>query len=297
MKPIRPLIALFALGVAAASVPAPATAQESADPVQGLVNELRGELDRAEQERLIDPWFLRDLRKLLDRYDWPWQNRLLSDDFSGRGPGPDAPWQVTAGEFLIDWRYGLRSVIEPPRQAQTSAEQDPTKALIGTLLQQALTGQQGSQQAAAEPTFAAMIAPVPISNAFAMEVELSSRAVAESQGRFELGPYQGETANAGYRLAYTPGAPAGSPSLELLRVSPRGTVSTLEFHDQPLNLEDGQPHTLTWTRDRAGAMSVHLDGQQLIQATDRGFRETFEGLAVVNSGGDYALRRIVVDGT
>jgi hypothetical protein len=297
MKPIRPLIALFALGVAAASVPAPATAQESADPVQGLVNELRGELDRAEQERLIDPWFLRDLRELLDRYDWPWQNRLLSDDFSGRGPGPDAPWQVTAGEFLIDWRYGLRSVIEPPRQAQTSAEQDPTKALIGTLLQQALTGQQGSQQAAAEPTFAAMIAPVPISNAFAMEVELSSRAVAESQGRFELGPYQGEAANAGYRLAYTPGAPAGSPSLELLRVSPRGTVSTLEFHDQPLNLEDGQPHTLTWTRDRAGAMSVHLDGQQLIQATDRGFRETFEGLAVVNSGGDYALRRIVVDGT
>jgi hypothetical protein len=297
MKPIRPLIALFALGVAAASVPAPATAQESADPVQGLVNELRGELDRAEQERLIDPWFLRDLRELLDRYDWPWQNRLLSDDFSGRGPGPDAPWQVTAGEFLIDWRYGLRSVIEPPRQAQTSAEQDPTKALIRTLLQQALTGQQGSQQAAAEPTFAAMIAPVPISNAFAMEVELSSRAVAESQGRFELGPYQGEAANAGYRLAYTPGAPAGSPSLELLRVSPRGTVSTLEFHDQPLNLEDGQPHTLTWTRDRAGAMSVHLDGQQLIQATDRGFRETFEGLAVVNSGGDYALRRIVVDGT
>ncbi len=114
MKTLRPLIALFALVVAAASDPAPATAQESGDPIQGLVSELRSELDRAEKERLIDPWFLRDLRRLLDSYDWPWQNRILSDDFSGRGPGPDAPWQVTAGEFLIDWRYGLRSVIEAP---------------------------------------------------------------------------------------------------------------------------------------------------------------------------------------
>ena len=85
MKQLRPLIALCALVVAAASAPAPATAQETGDPIQGLVTELRGELDRAEQVRLIDPWFLRDLRKLLDRYDWPWQNRLLSDDFSGRG--------------------------------------------------------------------------------------------------------------------------------------------------------------------------------------------------------------------
>ncbi len=299
MKQLRPLIALCALVVATASAPAPATAQETGDPIQGLVNELRGELDRAEQERLIDPWFLRDLRKLLDRYDWPWQNRLLSDDFSGRGPGPDAPWQVTAGEFLIDWRYGLRSVITPPPQAQTQSGQDPAQTLIGALLQQALTGQQGSQQTAttAEPTFAAMIAPVPISNAFAIEIELSSRSVSGSQGRFEFGPYQGSAANAGYRLAYTPGAPAGSPSLVLLRVSSRGTVSTLEFHDQPLNLQDGQGHTLTWTRDHGGNMTVHLDGQQLIQVTDRGFRDPFDGLAVVNSGGDYALRRVVIDGT
>ena len=256
MKTLRPLIALFALVVAAASAPAPATAQESADPIQGLVSELRSELDRAEKERLIDPWFLRDLRRLLDSYDWPWQNRILSDEFSGRGPGPDAPWQVTAGEFLIDWRYGLRSVITPPPQAQTQSGQDPAQTLIGALLQQALTGQQGSQQTAttAEPTFAAMIAPVPISNAFAIEIELSSRSVSGSQGRFEFGPYQGSAANAGYRLAYTPGAPAGSPSLVLLRVSSRGTVSTLEFHDQPLNLQDGQGHVITWTRDRGGNM-------------------------------------------
>jgi hypothetical protein len=299
-RSIFPLLSV-ALAVGLWAAPAQAQGVEPGNQVQALVNELRAELDRAEKDRLADPWFVRDMRQILDRYDFPWQVRILHDDFSGQGPGPDQPWRVTAGEFLIDWRHGLRSVIEPPRQTQTqSQQQDPTAALVGALLQQALTGDQGSQQTTTsqEPTYAAMIAPVRISNAFAIEIELSSRPVSGvSSGRFEFGPYQGEGANAGYRLAYSPGAPAGSPSLELLRVSTRGTTSTLEFHDQPLNLQDGQPHTLTWTRDRAGAMVVKLDGQVLMETTDRSYRDAFDGLAMVNGGGDYAFRRVTIDGT
>ena len=281
------------------AAPTQAQGVEPGNQVQVLVNELRAELDRAEKDRLADPWFLRDLRQILDRYDFPWQVRILHDDFSGQGPGPDAPWRVTAGEFLIDWRHGLRTVIKPPRQTQSQQQSDPTAALIGALLQQALTGEQGGQQTTSqEPTYAAMIAPARISNAFAIEIELSSRPVdGVSTGRLEFGPYQGEGANAGYRLVYSPGAPAGSPSLELLRVSSRGTTSTLEFYDQPLSLQDGQPHTLTWTRDRAGMMVVKLDGQVLMETTDRSYRDPFDGLAVVNSGGDYAFRRVTIDGT
>ena len=292
-----PLSVVLVAGLWAA--PAQAQGVEPGNQVQTLVNELRAELDRAEKDRLADPWFLRDLRQILDRYDFPWQVRILHDDFSGQGPGPDAPWRVTAGEFLIDWRHGLRTVIKPPRQTQSQQQADPTAALIGALLQQALTGEQGGQQTTSqEPTYAAMIAPARISNAFAIEIELSSRPVdGVSTGRLEFGPYQGEGANAGYRLVYSPGAPAGSPSLELLRVSSRGTTSTLEFYDQPLSLQDGQPHTLTWTRDRAGMMVVKLDGQVLMETTDRSYRDPFDGLAVVNSGGDYAFRRVTIDGT
>jgi len=292
-----PLSVVLVAGLWAA--PAQAQGVEPGNQVQTLVNELRAELARAEKDRLADPWFLRDLRQILDRYDFPWQVRILHDDFSGQGPGPDAPWRVTAGEFLIDWRHGLRTVIKPPRQTQSQQQDDPTAALIGALLQQALTGEQGGQQTTSqEPTYAAMIAPARISNAFAIEIELSSRPVdGVSTGRLEFGPYQGEGANAGYRLVYSPGAPAGSPSLELLRVSSRGTTSTLEFHDQPLSLQDGQPHTLTWTRDRAGMMVVKLDGQVLMETTDRSYRDPFDGLAVVNSGGDYAFRRVTIDGT
>ncbi|MDZ7735016.1 MAG: hypothetical protein U5P41_01875 [Gammaproteobacteria bacterium] len=41
-------------------------------------------------------------------------------------------------------------------------------------------------------------------------------------------------------------------------------------------------------------MSVHLDGEQVIQIRDRGFRESFDGFAMINQGGDYAVREITI---
>jgi hypothetical protein len=306
-------LAVLALG-AAALVVAPAAAQTWAPPDQqvaqagdsdkALIDELRTLIERGEKERLADPWYLKDLRALVDRYDWPWRVRILSEDFSARGPQPPAPWQVTAGEYLIDWRHGLRSVIEPPPQAQTGttgqkqSTEEAVGALIGTILQQSLGGQQtGTATQPANPGYAAVKAPVAISNAFAIELELNARALPGLvDGRFEFGPYQGAQASAGYRLAYTSNPSQGTPGWELLRLSSRGT-STLELHDQPLKLEDQQGHTLVWTRDTAGAMAVSLDGQELFQVTDRSFRDPFDGFALINSGGDYALRRITIDGT
>ncbi len=282
----------------------PATADKK---LQSLVKELRGELDRGERERLIDPWYLRDLRNLLGRYENPWNKRLFSDDFSGRGPQPDPLWQVTAGEFLIDWRYGLRSVVEAsapePQRAETkSSDKQAMKLLFGQFLQQALRGQKGGQSAEEPPPsgpgFATAIAPVKVTNAFALRVDLTSRIVpGVPEARLEFGPYQGADASAGYRLAYSPGPTGGAPSLALLRLSSRGGISTIELYDQPLELEDGNSHVIEWTRDGRGHMVVRVDGTEVINVTDRSFRDPFDGVALVNSGGDYALRSITVDGT
>ena len=312
MRNLRSVIAGLALAVFAAGATSwsgPAAAQ--ADPAVGdpqlrvLLKELNELFDRGERERLIDPWYLRDLRKVLGRYENPWDKRLFSDDFSGRGPQPDPPWQVTAGEFLIDWRYGLRSVIEAP--APTPAEtqergagKDPIKQLFGQFLKQTLQGRQDQQPAAppVAPTYAAAIVPVRITNAFSLRLELTARLVpGVAEPRFEFGPYQGANASAGYRLAYNPGARAGAPSLELLRLSSRGGVSTVELTDKPLKFEDGKPHVIEWSRDRGGRMVVKVDGAQVMEVTDRSFRDPFDGIALVNSGGDYALRSITVDGT
>ena len=305
-------LALAAIAVGAATSSGPAAAQSA--PAGGdrqlekLIKELEGELERGERDRLIDPWYLRDLREVLRSYENPWGKRLFSDDFSGRGPQPDAPWQVTAGEFLIDWRYGLRTVVEPPparRQQQTqSSDRGQINQLLGQFLQQALQGRQGQpggqgaeQPPPADPGFAAAIAPVKVTNAFALRVELTSRVVPGSaEPRFEFGPYQGANAAAGYRLAYRLGATGGTPSLELLRLSSRGGTSTIELYDQPLELEDGKAHVIEWTRDRRGRMVVRVDGNEVMNVVDRSFRDAFDGIALVNSGGDYALKSITIDG-
>ena len=125
------------------------------DQLQSLIDALNKELDRGEQERLLDPWFLRDLRGIISQYDWPWGKPILSDRFDSRGPQPDPPWQVTAGEFLIDWRHGLRSVVNKGSAASaasssggTSGKNDAAKKLLGTLLQGALGGSQPSTKSA-----------------------------------------------------------------------------------------------------------------------------------------------------
>ena len=308
MTPLRTWIVAvgvgaFVLGLTAAVTPAAAQSQpEGQAQLQGLINELKTQLERGERERLIDPWFLRDLRQTIGRYEYPWSKHLFSDDFSGRGPQPDPPWQVTAGEYLIDWRYGLRSVVQPRPQAREepqATEKEAVKQLFGQILKGALQKkpeeEEPAKTAPAEATVATVIAPVAITNAFALRLEMTSRPVeGMTSPRFEFGPYQGKAASAGYRLAYMSGA---TPSLELVSVSSRGTTSMIELYDKPLKLEDEQAHAIEWTRDGSGVMVIRVDGTEVINVTDRRFRDLFDGVVVINSGGDYALRSITIDGT
>lgn len=292
----------------------PATAQEP-DQLRSLIDDLNTLLDKGEKERLADPWYLRDLRSLVSKYDWPWQTRLFSDDFSTQGPAPAAPWKVTAGEFLIDWRHGLRTVVETPAPAQAQPQAEKKKDLsdkevagqiIGTLLNQALGNKQQQQQqqqqqqasqTPSDPGFAAAVAPIKITNAFALEVEMTARKLqGQDSGRLEIGPYQGANAAVGYRLVINHEEQYSRTTVELLKISSRGT-STLEFYDKPLPFADGQPHSLVWTRTPGGAMSIAFDGQEIIAATDVSFRDPFDGLAVINSGGDFAFRKLTIDGT
>jgi hypothetical protein len=44
-------------------------------------------------------------------------------------------------------------------------------------------------------------------------------------------------------------------------------------------------------------MVVKVDGKVLLQASDRGFRDPFNGFVLANHDGDYILRRIAIEGT
>ncbi len=307
-------LATVVLAALLLSLPGAARAQDgAAGETAELVEALRDLIEKGRSERLADPWYLRELEDLAARYDRPWQRLLLSDDFSGRGATPEAPWQVTEPEWMVDWRHGLRSVVTPPappaetagRERGGDSVEDAAKQIIGGLLQEALRGEQGErrqdreQQPAApadDPDFAAVTARVAITNAFALEVELSRRALAEvTAPRLELGVYQGERIDAGYRLVVMPGD--GGTEVRLLKLSPRGTVSTLEKATADATLADGAAHRLAWTRDRGGRMEVSLNGTTLFSLRDRGYNDPFDGLVAINGGGDFALRRVALKGT
>ena len=70
----------------------------------------------------------------------------------------------------------------------------------------------------------------------------------------------------------------------------------MDLTDRPIDLRDNAPHTLQWSRDGRGTMKVSLDGKALMQVTDRRFKDPFDGLVVVNAAGDFALRRVVLNG-
>jgi len=262
--------------------------------VQDLLDQLNKLVDEAEKSRAADPAFLRDLRDLARNYDNPWRNQILSDDFFDGDFTSNPVWTVSAGRYWIEKGWGLRSSINPGAKTQTTQEapakkldgQDAVIAILGAVLKQSQKSKTREPEPA-EPTEAIIYSQARISNAFSIEVELSSW---QAAGRLDFGPFQGKTPTSGYRLSYSPGG-----QLSLLRVSSRGT-SIVDTTRETVTLEDKKPHVLLWTRDEAGRMKVSVDGKLVLETADRGFRDPFQGLTFINRGGDYILKRVLVNG-
>ncbi len=279
------------------------------DRLQGLIERLGGLIDEAERSRAADPGFLSDLRRLSDEYRRGPRILLLSDDFGDGDYTRNPRWTVTAGRYWVEQGWGLRSAIKPGQTlSQTQQKRlkgkDVAAAIFGQILQQAIdpegrstTGTTGSGIAVSAT---AIQTGVRLANAFALEMDFSSwqtqgQTLATGAARLEVGPYQGTPGGAGrapgYVLAYRPGG-----GIELFRVTSRGSA-VIDSAPGPLNLEDKKTHRLEWTRSADGRMSVAIDGREILAATDLSFRGDFDGLRMVNRGGDYIIKRIAVYGT
>ena len=274
-----------------------APSQAGTQRQQDFVDKLKGLIDEAEKARAVDPQFLGDLRGLVREYDRPRRRVVLSDRFEDGDFTDNPAWTVTQGRYWVERGWGLRSAVKAGAAAQSAPQPEPRKgrdaaaAIFGRILQQAIDPEGklgGGQTAGGAPATAIQIA-LALTNAFAVEIDLSSWS---AEGRLEIGPYQGAPKGAeraqGYVLAYTPGG-----ELELLRVSPRGS-SIIDRHTGLVALEDKKTHRLLWTRNANGLMTVSIDGREVLKASDKAFRGPFDGLRIVNQGGDYIFKRIAV---
>ena len=296
---------------------------EAADPaaLEALSRELEALIGQAEDARAADPRFLQDLRDLIATHVADAQPRmaLIRDDFSDGDYTDDPRWEVVSGDFSVDGRLGLRTTIPlSGADAETmrlnldtirdkgdelleKGEEllDKSKDTIGDLLsgEKKLDDLWGGDDEETEDTGPAGPEPAEIvldaefPNAFALELELMS-GIAHKDAQFEIDLFQGRGGASGYRISYLPG---DDPGLLLSRFGRRSSDVIGESDDE-LNLEDGRSHTVALMRDGDGTMTVSVDGTEHIRAKSSALDDSFGGLSLINSGGDYAIRSIAIYG-
>jgi hypothetical protein len=293
---VRHLLAASVIGVAAWIAAPVAEAQDTGTSTQqykpwagaagqqmkSMIAELKTKIAAAEQSQAASPDFLEDLKATVAKYE-AMQNaggaaaaptKIFSDNFSDGQYTSNPAWKVSAGTWGVDIggvNYGLVTKVRPQ------------KLNINNVLGALLSNQQGT----AQNQFASIYTPVKIPNAFALKVTLTSK---DKQGALNLGAYQGASGSTLYRMVYQPGA---APGIAIQKVTQAG-ATTLGSLNSVVNLEDGKPHTLLFTRDAAGKMAVKLDDKEVATATDTSIKGDMAGLLFINSGGAYYLRDVTV---
>jgi len=280
----------------------PANALESEnEELQNLVDQLKEVTQKARQQRAADRWLLNDLEDIVARYDWPWRDELLAEDFSDGDYNHDPQWQVFSGQFWVDGRLGLRSRAQPQKEAREETserkeEQDLGKALLGALLQEALRDKRQEQKPEPEPRNrrnepAIIELAIPIPKVFAARFEFSVHNRPSEQGNLALGVLQDNSGSYGYRINLFTGE---RPQIELVTLR-KGRTQILDSADLG-DISDGDTHTLEWRRDPNGNIEVLVDDSSLIKTRDNTFRDSFKWLAVANYSGDFAISSIGLHG-
>lgn len=282
-------------------------AGESPD-LQSLVDELRSLVEKSRDQRAADRWLQQALEDLVSKYDWPWREELLFDDFSDGNFTTDPAWTVASGKFWIDSSLGLRSRVQPPRQARAEetpsersrdSQRDLGSALVDTLLDQAFKRDEPredrsrSREDDSEKGPARIRLAAQITNAFFLEMAFSVHNEPGVEGRFEIDLLQDPAGDYGYLLAIHTGE-AGMMDLYRLRRGQRELVSSSRLES---GLGNGERHELVWRQAENGQVEVLVDDKEIMDLRDKAFRDGYRWLELVNQSGELAVRQVKILGT
>jgi hypothetical protein len=256
----------------------PWTGTTQGKATQKLLTDLKAKIAQAEKDQAGSPDFLADLKKSIAEFEAATmvsQAQPFLDNFSDGEFATNAAWKVTAGQWQVDSSGSNRGLVSKIRQGAN------LNSLLGNLL-----NQQGQQQNA-NAQYAAIYTKAKLPGFFTASTKFTSK---DRYGGLQLALYQGASAQNQYRVAYQPG---NNQAFLLQKVTASGATTLGAYHGA-VNLEDGQPHELTMTRSSAGKMTVLVDGQKAISATDTSLTGDMDGILVTNVGGSYWLREVSV---
>lgn len=134
-----------------------------------------------------------------------------------------------------------------------------------------------------------------VGNAFVLTLRMTLQPLAGVEGEVAIGPYQGQAQGAGYRLVVLTGAGDSGPVYELQRQDAGGGRDTLASYDGPMRIEDGKEREIRWTRDSEGRMAVSIEGTEVLAARDTRLAGGFDGVVMVNTGGDVAVGALEIE--
>lgn len=256
----------------------PWTGTQQGKATQKLLTDLKAKVAQAEKDQAASPDFLEDLKKLIADYEAATivsQAKPFIDNFSDNEFATNPTWKVTAGTWQVDKSGSNRGLVSKIRQ------QANLNSLLGNLLNPQGTAQQ------ANPQYAAIYTKAKLPGTFTASTKFTSK---DRYGGLQVSLYQGASAQNQYRVSYQPG---NSQALLLQRVAASG-ATLLGSYNGAINLEDGNAHELTFSRDAAGKMMVLLDGQTVIAASDKTLTGDFDGILLTNIGGSYWIREVAV---
>jgi len=252
-----------------------------------LVDELQIIVDEGRTARAGHPAFLDDLQQTLDRYRVPRRVLLLGDDFRDGDYSAAPAWSVVEGRWEVEPGGWLHSATAPPAadtaRGDESQRDRNVRLLIGILGE--LSRDKGSGGTAESlPTRAVIRTEVGIDNAFTVELTLDGEG-----GTTAVAVVQGASLQTGYRLVH-----GVDGSWELFRYR-RGVAESLgrSTASAPSG-SDASPRKLTWRRAQDGTMTVGVDGTSLLEVRDLTYRQPFDGIALINDGGDWRYGELAV---